>query len=226
MKNSKILRDYVRAIMKEGQLLALTPEQVQANLDAEAAATKAAATKKVTDAMSNASTWLNSNRQEIFKAADYYNNPLPQERLELSFLVRSAINADKKQNPDFYFTTYALCIQIVGSSDIITTAMVTAFTDIFAGIYNSIMGESKHRLNEALPAILAAISGWSYAAIVATSFLLIDAMDDFDADDLGQASQDTDELKSRAATCLMEISHAIKGVDPATSAELDRIVNL
>ena len=226
MKNSKILRDYVRAIMKEGQLRVPTAEEVKAALAAEEEAAKAAAIKKATEAMSNASTWLNSNRQEIFKAADYYNNPLPQERLELSFLVRSAINADKKQNPDFYFTTYALCIQIVGSSDIITTAMVTAFTDIFAGIYNSIMGESKHRLNEALPAILAAISGWSYAAIVATSFLLIDAMDDFDDDDLGQASQDADTLKSRAATCLMEISHAIKGVDPVTSAELDRIVNI
>jgi hypothetical protein len=208
MKNVKLLREYVRSIMNEG-ILEPTEE-------------KRKDVQKAVAVMQDVNAWLSANNEDIFNAADYYNNPVPQERTGLADLVRAAFSNDKNKGHEYPYTTLALCIQIAGSTDIFTTELLGDVTGAVSGMFGSFLSmfENKRQIREAFQLGAAAI-----AAIAAAILWGIDAFDKFNEEDLGVLPATADAVRNSSTKKVMEISRAVKPADRDVSAALVQIAN-
>ena len=208
MKNVKLLREYVRSIMNEG-ILEPTEE-------------KKKDVQKAVSVMQDVNAWLSANNEDIFNAADYYNNPVPQERTGLADLVRAAFSNDKNKGHEYPYTTLALCIQIAGSTDIFTTELLGDVTGAVSGMFGSFLSmfENKRQIREAFQLGAAAM-----AAIAAAILWGIDAFDKFNEEDLGVLPATADAVRNSSTKKVMEISRAVKPADRDVSAALVQIAN-
>ena len=208
MKNVKLLREYVRSIMNEGILEPTEEKQKDV--------------QKAVSVMQDVNAWLSANNEDIFNAADYYNNPVPQERTGLADLVRAAFSNDKNKGHEYPYTTLALCIQIAGSTDIFTTELLGDVTGAVSGMFGSFLSmfENKRQIREAFQLGAAAM-----AAIAAAILWGIDAFDKFNEEDLGVLPATADAVRNSSTKKVMEISRAVKPADRDVSAALVQIAN-
>jgi hypothetical protein len=172
--------------------------------------------------MQDVNAWLSANNEDIFNAADYYNNPVPQERTGLADLVRAAFSNDKNKGHEYPYTTLALCIQIAGSTDIFTTELLGDVTGAVSGMFGSFLSmfENKRQIREAFQLGAAAM-----AAIAAAILWGIDAFDKFNEEDLGVLPATADAVRNSSTKKVMEISRAVKPADRDVSAALVQIAN-
>jgi hypothetical protein len=208
MKNMKLLREYVRSVMNEGIL--------------EPSEEKRESVQEAARVMQDVNSWLAANKEDIFKAADYYNNPVPQERSGLADLVRSAFANDKNKGYEYPYTTFSLCMQIAGSTDIFTTELLGDITGAVSGMFSSFLSmfENKRQIKEAFQ-----LGAGAIAAIVAAILWGFDAFDNLDEEDLGVLPATADAVRNSSSKKVMEISRAVKPVDRDVAAALVQIAD-